>query len=175
MLSRREQSFRNGEHSGGNQTDALSLTVKLACAPCPISRAETSAFFVRADGLSLAGSGSWVGLTSGVGSVAGMVIGGAYAIRLVSRDRRWECWLPAASLAAALPIYLVTYLWPDVRVALGRTCWARSPSSRLRHGSGELPLRDALLSARAGGAACRGSVLDRRIIEVAPTTSSLPR
>ncbi|MEQ8743000.1 MFS transporter [Parasphingorhabdus sp.] len=78
----------------------------------------TAPFFMRVHQLSVSEAGLWLGATSGIGAILGILLGGASSIRLVNRDRRWEVWLPAASAALALPAYLTTFLSTDVRIAL---------------------------------------------------------
>lgn len=80
--------------------------------------AWTPAFFIRVHDLSVAQAGYWTGLSAGVGGVSGLLIGGVAAASLVRRDRRWECWLPLASLALGLPLYLLAFLHPSTSIAL---------------------------------------------------------
>ncbi len=80
--------------------------------------AWTPAFFMRVHDFSVSQAGFWLGASSGVGGLVGMLLGGGLSIRLVAVDRRWEVWLPAASSAAALPLYLLTFLYPTADVAL---------------------------------------------------------
>ncbi len=95
----------------------------------------TPTFFVRLHHLSVAASGFWVGASSGIGSVVGLVAGGAYAIVLVRRDRRWECWLPAASLVAALPLYLIAFTVSSTSLALAAN-FAASFAASFGYGMG---------------------------------------
>jgi len=97
--------------------------------------AWTIPFFMRVHGLSLAEISLWLGAASGVGGVAGTLIGGAACARLVRFDRRWEVWLPAASAAAALPLYLVTFLSPVAMIAIGAS-FATAFVAQLGNGAG---------------------------------------
>lgn len=78
-----------------------------------------AAFFIRVHGLSLTQIGLWSGLSSGVGSISGVLVGGAVAVPLIRRDRRWELWVPALSYGLGCPLYLAVFLWPDPWVAIG--------------------------------------------------------
>lgn len=78
-----------------------------------------AAFFIRVHGLTLTQIGVWTGLSSGVGSVLGVLVGGAFAVRLIPQDRRWELWIPALSYGLGCPLYLAVLFWPDPWVAIG--------------------------------------------------------
>jgi predicted MFS family arabinose efflux permease len=97
--------------------------------------AWTLAFFMRVHGMSLAEVGLWLGALSGVGGVVGTLVGGAASTRLVGRDRRWEVWLPAAAAAAALPLYLVSFLSPVATIAVG-AAFATAFITQLGNGAG---------------------------------------
>lgn len=78
-----------------------------------------AAFFIRVHGLSLSEVGLWSGLSSGAGSVFGVLVGGVLAMHLIKRDRRWELWMPALSYGLGYPLYMGVFLWPDPWVAMG--------------------------------------------------------
>ncbi len=76
------------------------------------------AFFIRSHGLSLTQIGVWSGLAVGIGGILGVLAGGATAVKLLPRDRRWELWLPAIAYAGSAPFYLAVFLWPSPYVAI---------------------------------------------------------
>lgn len=76
------------------------------------------AFFIRSHGLSLTQIGVWSGLAAGIGGILGVLAGGATAVKLLPRDRRWELWVPALAYAGSAPFYLAVFLWPSPYVAI---------------------------------------------------------
>ena len=65
------------------------------------------AWLIRSFDLSLAEVGLYFGLTYLLGAALGTVVGGTFSVRLISRDRRWEFWFPAVTLALAIPVQLL--------------------------------------------------------------------
>jgi predicted MFS family arabinose efflux permease len=70
-------------------------------------------FLMRSHGLTLTEVGAWTGISQGVGSILGMLAGGAVGAMLAKRDRRWEMWLPAIAFACGFPLFLGLLLLPD--------------------------------------------------------------
>jgi MFS family permease len=63
-------------------------------------------FLIRSFGMSMAEVGVSLGLVNVVAGVIGMVGGGFLAMRLMTRDVRWELWLPALASLIAAPLYV---------------------------------------------------------------------
>jgi predicted MFS family arabinose efflux permease len=82
------------------------------------------AFFVRSYGAGLSAVGVWIGLSSGLGGLAGTLVGGAAAGVLVRRHANWDLWLPALANAIAVPLFMAAFLSPSVIVAAGFYCAA---------------------------------------------------
>ncbi len=78
-----------------------------------------ASFFIRVHAMTLTQIGVWSGLTAGVGTILGVLLGGAIGARLIRRDRRWEVWLPAMSYGLGCPLYLGVFLAPDPWVGIG--------------------------------------------------------
>ncbi len=76
------------------------------------------AFFIRSHGLSLTQIGVWSGLAAGIGGIIGVLAGGALAVKLLPRDRRWELWLPALAYGGSAPFYVAVFLWPSPYLAI---------------------------------------------------------
>ncbi len=64
-----------------------------------------SSFFIRTHELSLTEAGLIFGVLAGVASAIGTLAGGWIADRIGDRDKRWFCWISAAGVAVAAPIY----------------------------------------------------------------------
>lgn len=62
--------------------------------------------------------GMGMALVAGVGGMGGTYLGGALGDLLGRRDSRWYLWMPAASLALALPLRTLAYAATDIRVFL---------------------------------------------------------
>ena len=77
------------------------------------------AFFVRSYGASLGAAGVWIGTATGLGGVVGTIVGGAAAGRLLRRNPNWDLWLPAATHALAMPLYLASILSPSLQASAG--------------------------------------------------------
>jgi MFS family permease len=80
--------------------------------------AFNAAFLMRSHGMGTGEIGTWL---AGIGLVAGSFgtyYGGALADRLAPRDERWNVWVPALSLVAALPFSFGFYLFDDKYLAL---------------------------------------------------------
>lgn len=70
-------------------------------------------FLMRVHGFGLAETGLIVGLVSGLTGLVSTLSAGWIADRLGRRDRRWICWLPAASIALSFPFQIAFLLHPD--------------------------------------------------------------
>jgi MFS family permease len=80
--------------------------------------AFNAAFLMRSHGMGTGEIGTWL---AGIGLVAGSFgtyYGGALADRLAPRDERWNVWVPALSLVAALPFSFGFYLFDNKYLAL---------------------------------------------------------
>jgi predicted MFS family arabinose efflux permease len=62
-------------------------------------------FFVRSHGMTIAGAGTYLALTIGVGGAFGTWFGGVACDWLRLRDLRWSLWLVAVVLVATRPLY----------------------------------------------------------------------
>jgi MFS family permease len=82
-----------------------------------ISQWEPS-FLVRSFGMSMAQVGAWLGLSSAVSGILGLLTGGVAATWLVRRDPRWELWIPAIALGASTPLFVWMALSPTAWMAL---------------------------------------------------------
>jgi predicted MFS family arabinose efflux permease len=76
------------------------------------------AFLIRSFGMGMAEVGAWVGLTSATSGIVGLITGGLVVTRLMSRDQRWELWLPALAFLLVTPIYAVLFLSPYAWLAI---------------------------------------------------------
>ena len=81
----------------------------------------SSAFLIRSHGLDLTQVGLWNGVANGIGSLAGLLIGGWLATILVIRDRRWELWLPALANLIAAPLFVIALWMPNAVLTI--TCF----------------------------------------------------
>ena len=77
------------------------------------------AFYQRLHGLSVGEVGLAVGTLNGVGSGAGLLLGGFIVASLLRRDARWSLWFPGLALLIGTPLYLGALAASDVRVSLG--------------------------------------------------------
>ena len=86
-------------------------------------------FFMRTHGIEIAALGSGMGalavvgvtlgLVKGLSGIAGTLVGGAVTDRLVRRDLRYFCTVPAVALALASPAFVLVMLAPGFRSAAG--------------------------------------------------------
>ncbi len=85
--------------------------------------AFNAAFLIRSHHMNTGEAGSWIALYAAVGAV-GTFLGGWLADRLSVRagDRRWYMWLPGAATLAMVPFQFLSYLTPDLTVALPAFC-----------------------------------------------------
>jgi predicted MFS family arabinose efflux permease len=90
---------------------AIALSVSAICTTGVSQWIPT--FLMRSFGMSMASAGAWVGLTTGINGVLGLVGGGVIAMWLIPRDGRWELWLPAATFSLAVPLYALMFLSPS--------------------------------------------------------------
>jgi predicted MFS family arabinose efflux permease len=75
-------------------------------------------YFARSFNLSAKVIGLHFGLAYGLGSMLGILAGGAVGDRLVARDRRWPLWMAACAYAAALPLLLGAVYSNDLMMAM---------------------------------------------------------
>jgi MFS family permease len=73
-------------------------------------------YLVRVMNQPLNAAGGIYGLLSSVGTLFGTVIGGLAADKLARRDLRWLAWLPAIACGLAGPLYIVSFVVPDMGV-----------------------------------------------------------
>ncbi|HEV3485050.1 MAG TPA: MFS transporter, partial [Vicinamibacterales bacterium] len=66
-------------------------------------------FLIRVHGMTTEQAGTWLGITTGVGGMAGTVLGGLVIQRLARSDTRWMLRGPALSSALAAP-FIVLFL-----------------------------------------------------------------
>ena len=78
----------------------------------------SAAFLMRVHGLALVDVGMRYGLASGAAGAAGLLIVGALADRLSSRDPRWSLWVLALMIAVTLPFTYGAFLVKDATTAL---------------------------------------------------------
>lgn len=69
-------------------------------------------FLIRSFGMSMVQVGAWAGLASLISGVAGLLTGGVLVTWLVTRDARWELWLPAITMGVAIPMFLLMIVSP---------------------------------------------------------------
>ncbi len=69
-------------------------------------------FLGRVHGMGSGEIGTWMGILTGVGGAAGMVVTGLVADRLARRDARWYAWLGALTIAVYFP-FLIAFLLLD--------------------------------------------------------------
>jgi MFS family permease len=75
-------------------------------------------FYLRGFGLPLATVSVLFGVVTFLSNGIGMLVGGFGFDRLSRRDPRWAMWGPAIALLACIPLYLATFLSPDIHVSL---------------------------------------------------------
>lgn len=78
----------------------------------------SSAFLQRVHGLSIAEIGASIGPIRGVTSLAGAILGGWLAARLMQRDMRWSLWVPAIACLAVAPFEILFLYGPELSWAL---------------------------------------------------------
>ena len=67
---------------------------------------------MRSFGMKPTEIGAWLGGIGASGGMIGVVSGGLLASWLVPRNKRWEIWIPAGSVALCTPLYIVMVLSP---------------------------------------------------------------
>jgi predicted MFS family arabinose efflux permease len=75
-------------------------------------------FLMRSFGMSMVEVGAWAGLASLISSVSGLLLGGVLVAWLVKRDARWELWLPAITMGASVPMFVLMCLSPMAWMAI---------------------------------------------------------
>jgi MFS family permease len=78
----------------------------------------TPAFLMRSFGIGLAEVGGWVGASSLIGAVLGLLAGGSMATWLAPRDPRWELWIPAFAHVACVPAFAAAFLSPVLLISI---------------------------------------------------------
>jgi MFS family permease len=79
----------------------------------------TPTFLVRTYGMSLSAIGGWYGLSSAIGGIFGLLIGGIAVNKLMRRDPRWELWTSAACHVVVIPLLAVMILSPNWWLSVG--------------------------------------------------------
>jgi predicted MFS family arabinose efflux permease len=69
-------------------------------------------FLIRVHNMNTAEAGAWLGITTGVGGIAGIVLGGLAAQRLARTDPAWLLRVPAVTCALAAPLVLLFLTLP---------------------------------------------------------------
>lgn len=98
---------------------------------CAVSAkiAWSAAFLIRVHHMNIETAGAWLGITTGVGGIAGILLGGFAAQRLARTDPAWMLRLPALTSALATP-FVVLFLMLPVSTApvmnLGASFFATS-------------------------------------------------
>jgi MFS family permease len=69
-------------------------------------------FLIRVHGMSTDQAGAWLGITTGVGGIAGVLLGGLAAQRLARRDPAWMLRAPAITIALAVPFVVLFLVLP---------------------------------------------------------------
>jgi predicted MFS family arabinose efflux permease len=75
-------------------------------------------FLMRSFGMGMVEVGAWSGLASLISSVSGLLLGGVLVAWLVKRDARWELWLPAITMGASVPMFVLMCLSPEAWMAI---------------------------------------------------------
>jgi predicted MFS family arabinose efflux permease len=78
----------------------------------------TAPFFIRAFGVSYAQAGIAFGVTVGVASAIGLLLGGFLADRFAKRDARWYAGVPALGVLLSGPLYMLGFLQQDWIIAM---------------------------------------------------------
>jgi predicted MFS family arabinose efflux permease len=69
-------------------------------------------FLIRVHGMSTDEAGAWLGITTGVGGIAGVLVGGLVVQRLARTDPAWMLRAPALSIALAVPFVVLFLVLP---------------------------------------------------------------
>jgi len=69
-------------------------------------------FLIRAHNMNTAEAGAWLGITTGIGGTAGIVVGGLAAQRLARGDPAWLLRVPAVTSALAAPFVMLFLTLP---------------------------------------------------------------
>lgn len=75
-------------------------------------------YFARSFTLSIREIGVSFGLAYGVGSMAGILLGGIIAGPFFARDQRWALWIPVGAYVFAFPVLLVAIFTPSFTTAM---------------------------------------------------------
>lgn len=77
--------------------------------------------FARVHRLSNAEIGLWYGLAFGGGMIGGVLVGALVSPGAITRDRRWEMWLPAIGAFIACPFFVLAFWAQSTSIALVAT------------------------------------------------------
>ena len=77
------------------------------------------AFLMRSFGMRMGEVGAWLGGITAAFAITGTLLGGYLTSRLLSRDARWELWLPMSMTALCVPVFAAMAFSPTAGVALG--------------------------------------------------------
>jgi MFS family permease len=77
-----------------------------------------AAFMIRSHGLGTGEVGLWLGLTTGVGGIVGVLCGGYVAARWFSNNERNQMRMSALAVASFMPFFLAFVLVPNKNLAL---------------------------------------------------------
>jgi MFS family permease len=75
-------------------------------------------YFTRQFNLGMGGTGLMFGAISFLSTLAGMVSGGVLVDWISRHDKRWYVWLPGLGGLLAAPLYIASFLVPNVALAL---------------------------------------------------------
>jgi predicted MFS family arabinose efflux permease len=73
--------------------------------------------FIRNLGLRPSQAGLLFGGAMGIGGAVGGLVAGALCDRLVRKDARWMLWIPAIGALLQAPLYVASWMTPDLRIA----------------------------------------------------------
>jgi predicted MFS family arabinose efflux permease len=90
----------------------------------------TPAFLARSLGFTTAGAGELLGVTNGIGGIAGILVGAAVIQRLGRRDPRWQSWIVAAVTLACTFVSIGFYATGS-RTAATVLLWLFVPAAYL--------------------------------------------
>ena len=74
--------------------------------------AWSAPFLIRVHNLNTGEAGAWLGITTGVGGMAGILLGGLVTQRLARTDAAWMLWVPALTSALAVPFEVLFLTLP---------------------------------------------------------------
>lgn len=75
-------------------------------------------FIIRRYGLSVSDAGGMYSVVATISALVGTLFGTTIVNRMVAKDERWSCWLPAAAMLAAWPIYELVMIVQSLHLVL---------------------------------------------------------